>query len=229
MSAVPPPPPPPPPSQPQPNASKTAKAVSPWFKKKRVLIPLAVFVLIGIATAGEGETNDAEPVAADGDTGTDTTTDAPVVSESTAPDEDQVEDDSDVLPAMGEPANDGQFEFVVNSLKCGATEVGDGMFSEETTGQFCMLDLTITNTGDDAQYLASDAQKLIDDQGREFDYAFDATFANDTDSPFLEEINPGLTLEVVFVFEVPTDANIIEAELHDSAFSGGVRVALAMS
>lgn len=67
--------PPPPPSNPkdakaQAKVSKAhAKALRPWFKKKRFLLPLAVVLLVGIiaATSGGGSDDDPAPVAADGD------------------------------------------------------------------------------------------------------------------------------------------------------------------
>jgi hypothetical protein len=41
-----------------------------------------------------------------------------------------------------------------------------------------------------------------------------------------EEINPGNNVSGEIVFDVPQRRQMVEAELHDSAFSGGVLVDL---
>jgi Domain of unknown function (DUF4352) len=41
---------------------------------------------------------------------------------------------------------------------------------------------------------------------------------------FLEDINPGNSVNGIIVFDIPKDATIVKLELHDSAFSGGVVV-----
>ena len=43
---------------------------------------------------------------------------------------------------------------------------------------------------------------------------------------FLEDINPGNSVVGTVVFDVPKGTKVTELELHDSAFSGGVKVAL---
>ncbi len=41
-----------------------------------------------------------------------------------------------------------------------------------------------------------------------------------------DEINPGNSTTGTIVFDVPDESTIVDAELHDSAFSGGVTVNL---
>jgi len=43
----------------------------------------------------------------------------------------------------------------------------------------------------------------------------------------LEQINLGNAVEGTIVFDVPADAQIDRTELHDSAFSGGLEVAVS--
>ena len=86
--------------------------------------------------------------------------------------------------------------------------------------------LTVANIGDEAQYFDGSSQKLHDSAGRAFSADTAAAIYLDESNSFLNQINPGLTVEGIVVFDVPADATLTTAELHDSAFSGGVTVAL---
>jgi len=48
---------------------------------------------------------------------------------------------------LGEPVQDGQFEFVVRSVDCGARLVGEGVGRKPALGQFCLVGLRVENTG----------------------------------------------------------------------------------
>ncbi len=187
------------------------KAMRPWYKKKRFIIPGAVVVL-GIA-AGSG---------ADGgpDTKPTSSSDQPQEQEAPAPS----------MAGMNQPARDGKFEFVVSSMQCGATEVGEEFLTERAQGQFCLLDVTVKNIGKESQTLSATNQYLLNDADVEYSASFEASFAynqaQDTDVLF-EDINPGNSISGTFVFDVPMDAQITTARLHDSAFSGGILIDLA--
>lgn len=197
-----------------------AKASRPWFKKKRFIIPLGLLVLLVLGsalTAGDDtETTDAASPGADD-------------KAQGADDEAQgaEEGDEPEVTGIGTPARDGKFEFTVNGFRCGETTVGEEFFEEEAQGQFCLLDVRVQNIGDESQFLSADAQKLLDDQETQYSASSEATFAMDPDGNTLfEEINPGNAVEGTIVFDVPQGAQITRAELHDSAFSGGVVVNL---
>jgi hypothetical protein len=51
-------------------------------------------------------------------------------------------------------------------------------------------------------------------------------YQNNGDQAFLDTINPGNSVTGDIVFDVPKTTTPIIAELHDSAFSGGVKVNL---
>lgn len=129
--------------------------------------------------------------------------------------------------AFGQPAADGQFTFTVAGLECGATTLGENEYlREEAQGQFCQLRMRIDNTGDTAATLFADNQYLIDGDTR-YSASFAATYAADPGGGFSTEINPGNGVNGVVVFDVPPGVRPTTAELHDSAFSGGVEVLLA--
>lgn len=101
------------------------------------------------------------------------------------------------------------------------------LFGEEAQGKFCMLEVTVENTGDEPGTLFSENQYVHDDQGRRHSASSQATMALEGNSDsWISEINPGNRVDGVFVFDLPTSAGPVRAELHDSAFSGGVEVSL---
>lgn len=128
---------------------------------------------------------------------------------------------------LGQPVRDGDFEFVVNGIDCGETTIGDEFLSTDAQGQFCQVALSITNIGDSAGMFFGDNTYLINDAGQEFSADSEAAiYLGDNADGLLSEINPGNTLDGTVVFDVPADATPVAIELHDSAFSDGVQVAL---
>jgi hypothetical protein len=200
-------------------AKARAKSERPWFKKKRFILPLALLLLIIIIAVGSGG-GDGDPAVDEADTGT-AAGEADEVAEEDVPEE--VPEEAE-FAQMGEPAQDGNFTFVVNSLECGATTVGEDFMQEEAQGEFCIMEVTVENHGDEAQSLSASDQYLYDDEERKF--SSDITFALAVETPIFEQINPGNSLDGTIVFDVPTGTAIEFAELHDSAFSGGVLVDL---
>lgn len=126
---------------------------------------------------------------------------------------------------VGTPVRDGKFEFVVTGLEQGATTVGDGFWREAALGEFVIVRVTVTNVGDEARRFSGSNQKLIDEQGREFESSFAANAALN-DRIYGQELNPGLGIAAVLVFDVPPGTNPAAAVFHDSLLSGGARVAL---
>lgn len=87
--------------------------------------------------------------------------------------------------------------------------------------------MSVKNTGNEAQTLDSSSQYLYNASGQKYSADSTASFtANPSGSTFLNSINPGNTASGKFVFEVPKDQTPVTAELHDSAFSGSVKVKL---
>ncbi len=190
------------------------KAMRPWYKKKRYIIPLAIVAIIVVAA-----------IAGGGDTGTEVAGDGEQQQAETDAGG-QAEDEAEQV-GMNDPARDGSFEFTVTSFDCGLESVGEEPVAEEAQGQFCLLGVTVENIGNEAQSLFADNQYLIDDQDREFSANSMATIShNPGGDAFFAEINPGNSIEGEIVFDVPDNANIVRARLHDSAFSGGVIVDL---
>lgn len=185
------------------------KALRPWFKKKRYILPIAAVVLlfVGIAASGGSDTPGGDGASQQATAG---------------------EDEKAKVAKIGETVTSGSFEFTVKGIECGKTSVGDQFISEEAQGQYCMLDVTAKNVGDEAKYLNADSQYLYDDQDREFSAdSMATTYVNpDSTTFFIEEINPGNGVSGKIAFDVPKDANIVSAKVGEGLFEGGVKVNL---
>lgn len=129
---------------------------------------------------------------------------------------------------LNTPVRDGKFEFVVKSVQPGLTQVGDNPYlAKKAQGQFVVVTLSVQNIGDRAQGFSPSDQKLTDNQGRSFDSDADAQIAlGGSDIPVWDNINPGNTVDVKIVYDMPRDAVPASITLHDSMFSGGATVAL---
>jgi hypothetical protein len=129
---------------------------------------------------------------------------------------------------LARSASDGSFAFTVGAVRCGDHSVGPADLPQTTNGQFCLLDVTVRNTGTDPALLDPGAQQVIDAQGRPYPVSDRAAvFLNDGHPTLLEEIEPGATVPGVLPFEVPADVKLTAVELHESVGSSGVRVPLS--
>lgn len=135
---------------------------------------------------------------------------------------------NDAAPArIGQEVRDGKFAFTVTKVETGVNQVGSGFTRKTAQGQYVLVHVTVQNIGTEAQLFSDTNQKLIDDQGRRFDADTDtAVLALPQSEAFLNNINPGNSVQGILLFDVPKDAKITEIELHDSMFSAGVRVSL---
>ena len=144
---------------------------------------------------------------------------------SEAPATEGEDSEEDAAGTLGEPVRDGNFEFTVNSVDCGAAQVGDEFLSDKAQGQFCLVDVTVKNIGDRPQTFLDTDQNAFDANGNEHTVDSEAgVIANDNADVWISDINPGNELNGILVFDMPADQDITSLELHDSSFSGGVKV-----
>ena len=125
-------------------------------------------------------------------------------------------------------AADAGFGFAVGAVRCGDRTVGPADLAQTTTGQFCLVDVTVRNTGPEAALLDPGAQQAIDGQGRRYPVSDRAAvFLNDGNPTLLEQIPPGASVSGVLPFELPASAEPVALELHEAVGSPGVRVPLS--
>ena len=128
---------------------------------------------------------------------------------------------------IGDPVRDGKFEFVVKGVECGVKKVGSEFLEEKAQGQFCLVEMSVTNIGDEAQLFDAGSQKGVTDTGATVDADGTASLVvPENENSFLEEINPGNSIDVVVVYDIAKDQTLESLELYDSMFSGGVTVSL---
>ncbi|MGA5304691.1 DUF4352 domain-containing protein [Nucisporomicrobium flavum] len=131
-------------------------------------------------------------------------------------------------PGMGDPVRDGKFEFTVTKLDCSKSKVGSEYLNEKAQGKFCIISVTVKNIGKEAQIFDGSSQKAYDGGGTEFSNDTSAEiYANEGSPTFLQEINPGNQVKGRLIFDVPKSTKLTAIELHDSMFSGGVKVSLS--
>jgi hypothetical protein len=132
------------------------------------------------------------------------------------------------LPGIGEAVRDGQFEFVVTSVECGHSQLASGILRAQAQGQFCVVELRVTNVGREGRHFGDGLQKAFGPDGAQYTADTNAgVVVNGDGSAIWNVINPGNRVDAAVVFDVPSAATITTVELHDSALSGGVRVSLA--
>lgn len=129
------------------------------------------------------------------------------------------------LEAWENGNRDGKFEFTTHSFKCGINSVKrEWGSSEKALGEFCRLDFSVKNIGNEAWWFDSSDQLLVDDRGRTFEYNSSIS----DDKIWMENVNPGLTISGFLYFDVPLGTNIKYFEFHDSMFSDGIKIPVNM-
>lgn len=183
-----------------------------WFKRHKVLTVIGVIILIAIigGAAGGGDKTNTNSSTSDGSGVT------------------KAEDKPATTVKLNEPARDGKFEFIIKGVECGKTTVGTNEYlTKKAQGQFCLMTVNIKNIGNEAQGFFGSNQKLLNAQSQQFaadDVA--GSYLDQNYTTLFSNINPGNSVEGVVVFDVPADTQITQAQLHDSAFSNGVKVNL---
>ncbi len=137
-------------------------------------------------------------------------------------------DESPDMPTLNQPVRDGKFEFVVTAASCGHEEIVNGFLRAEPQGRFCIIDMSVTNIGTEPRHFADGQQRAYGPDGKQ--YAADTgagVVANGNGEAWWNVINPGNSVAAKVVFDLPSGATIATLELHDSAFSGGVKIAVS--
>lgn len=197
-----------------------------WFARHKVVTGLgigAAVLVTAIAASGGGD--DAPEAAAP-----EAVVEAPAKVEEPAAEAPKAEEapveEAPAVAPLGTAVRDGKFEFVLHGTECGITTVGGEYANQTAQGEYCLVRMSVTNIGDEAQYFFGDNQKARNDAGQEFSSDSSAAIYLENSDSWMSEINPGNTVEATVVFDVPAGTVLSTIDLHDSAFSGGVEAAL---
>ncbi|MFE9960591.1 DUF4352 domain-containing protein [Micromonospora sp. NPDC005299] len=106
---------------------------------------------------------------------------------------------------VGGKVRGGDFEFTVNGVKCGISQVGSPFLSTKAQGTFCKVNLTVKNVTKSAHtFHAHGTLTAQDATGREYEADGEAGIYGNTDGQgFLDEINPGNSVKANVYFDVP--------------------------
>jgi hypothetical protein len=186
-----------------------------WFARHKVMTVILAIIVIAIIGGASGGSKK------DGASTSTTPSATPTTKADAKP--------AAATPKIGTVARDGKFEFTISAVKCGETSVGSQYLNKTAQGQFCRMSLTIKNIGDKAQSIDANSQYLYNATNQQYKSDGTATIYASPDSSastWYNDINPGNTVTGDIIFDIPKDQTAVTAELHDSAFSGGVKVNL---
>lgn len=185
-------------------------ATRPWFRKKRVMVPLALIMLV------------AGLLVANGAAGTGGPDNATTSSQSIA------DGASTAAAHIGVKVRDGNSEFVVTGVQHpGKTMDGKAGKTLTATGEFVIVRVDITNLGSAPQAPDCSCQVLITDKSWGFEPS-PSTLSTKEALKFVQRIRPGETVkDVVVLFDLAPGTIPGSIELHDSSSSPGVMVNLS--
>jgi hypothetical protein len=130
--------------------------------------------------------------------------------------------------AVGKSAKDAKLAFKVTKVDKGVKQLGSGRFGARPAGQYVLVFVTVANRTDSTQTFFGDNQILVGGADGTEVYTADTRAASYLKDPrgLYREIAPDKTVRGVIVFDVPKTTAPTAVELHDSAYSRGVRVTL---
>uniref|UniRef100_UPI00359F3364 DUF4352 domain-containing protein n=1 Tax=Jeotgalibaca porci TaxID=1868793 RepID=UPI00359F3364 len=170
------------------------KMKKPFYKKWWFW--LLVVIVVGGALGGgdDTESTDKNEVAE---------TASSTVEKESKPEESVAESKPEVVEetyAITDTVNVGKVTYVVNSVDT-ATNVG-GEYGQNSKGTYLLVNVTVTNNGDEALTVDNNLFKLLND-GKEYESdSMAGMYANEDTSFFLESVNPELSLTGNLVFDV---------------------------
>ena len=196
-------------------AKARAKALRPWYRKKRVIFPAAIVVLLVIIAAVSTPKKNSPSTTAGG---------APSTTAGAAT------GGAASLPKFGTLVKDGDFSFRPSQLVCNITSVGSSSNFDLTTptGQFCRVTIFIYNHSTTTQMVDVTSQYAVDKNSRQ--YPGDSS-ADSSGNPNLNSglgldtmnLNPGLSVTGYLYFDMPKNDKPVYFIFHDSAYSNGVK------
>jgi Domain of unknown function (DUF4352) len=128
-------------------------------------------------------------------------------------------------PGIGDPVRDGRFEFVVVGVRGPVPSLGTEPWIHRAHGEFVLVDVAVRNIGDEPQVFTDSAQQAYAGEARLDADGWAGRLLGDNAVGW-ETVNPGNELRGTLVYDVPPGTELTELDLHDSWFSGGVRVRL---
>ena len=121
---------------------------------------------------------------------------------------------------------DGAFRFAVTGVRCGTTELGTWPTRKQAKGQFCLVDLRVTNEGKHAGLVFVSSQRLEDATGAGYGPDEWAWIYYEGSRAFTSTVDKGATVDGTLVYDVPAGVQPARLIVHDTPLSGGATIAL---
>ncbi len=172
----------------------------PWFRRKRVLLPLAMTVVLGATTTAVALAEPDVPwerVAALGGI------------DGLLPGGDSGES------GQGQAAQIGPLSVQVVAAGCGESSLGEGVLAREASGEFCLVTLDVTNTDTEAAAFDPSVQRAVDAAGRRHGTAEQAWWYHDPARAFNSQLSAGETVRGDLVFDVPVGTDLVALVARD--------------
>jgi Domain of unknown function (DUF4352) len=175
-------------------AKAYAKAIRPWYKKKRVLIPVGLVVLAMVGAAagsnsGSGGTNSSG--ASSG-------------SVASGADHSKASSGADHASGkVGQAVTNAGTTYKVTHVRT-ADSIGDpDILGARADGEFVIVDLSLTNNKDETKTFLDSTAKLVTQDGKKYETSDKAVMAFGDKSLLLKDIQPDLTTRGKLAFDVP--------------------------
>jgi hypothetical protein len=190
-------------------AKAYAKAMRPWYKKKRVIIPAGLVALMIAVSAGSGG-GTGSGGASSGGSGASASS-------------------SGTSGKVGQALTNAGTTYKVTNVNTTDTIGDPDSFGERADGTFVIVDLQLTNNKDKTKTFMDSNAKLKTADGKEYETSDKAVLAFGDDNLMLKDIQPDLTTRGKLAFEVPpskvTGSTLV---IEDLWGSGEIKVNLGL-
>jgi hypothetical protein len=178
-------------------------------------VVVLVIIIAAVAGGSKNKTTNATASTTTPPTVAATATTAATVSTTTAPSS----------SGLNKVAKDGDFAFTVTNAQCGLTTIGSEPQSAPPGTQWCVYTMTVANDKSTSQDFFAANQKAIDANGKQLSADTTALIYMDNGGASEDStINPGVSITAMVPFQLSASDSVKQLVLHDSAFSGGVKV-----
>lgn len=171
-----------------------------WFLRHKVIsIILVLFILfvIVVASAGNKGSKSGSNIANN-------------VSSTAAAKEQKTTIPGQAAYKINDSVTVGKFTYKVTKVET-KSSVGNQYSKEDASGIYQIVYITLLNNDKEFRYADSNMFKLMDDKGRSFVVSTEATMAHSAANGgkldfFLKQVNPGVEISGVLIFDIPKDA-----------------------
>jgi hypothetical protein len=212
--------PPQPPSNPKADAKAAkayAKAMRPWYKKKRFILPLGLVILAVLASAMSGGGS-----SGGGDSATSGTGNGGSATSGK-------DGDSGTSGKVGQALTNAGTTYTVTKAVTAATIGDPAMLGAQADGMFVIVDLEMTNNKDETKTFMESSAKIETSDGNQYETSDKAVLSFGDESLLLKDIQPDLTTRGKLAFDLPpnkvTGSTLVVEDLFGS---GEIKVDLGL-